>query len=148
MRDSELDLPTDRSFGMGQSIVPPQSTLDVGSPAWIDETTKAMRAWTEEALLARDWERFVFCHAREHRWRALWEVALQIPQPTALAHLFRSVWVDSEDTRRNRAAIRKLVDLICQRQGALNKLFTPGDVKMFKSCLRSSRFTGARRVGT
>jgi hypothetical protein len=132
MRDSELDLPTDFSFGMGQSIVPPQSTLDVGSPAWIDETTRAIRALRDEALQKRDWERFVFLHMRDRRWQALWEVALQIPQPTALGHLFRRVWVDSEDTRRNRAVIRKLVDLLGQRQGALNKLFTPGDVKMFK----------------
>ncbi|MCU1325134.1 MAG: hypothetical protein JWN34_504 [Bryobacterales bacterium] len=119
MRDSELDFTTDRSFGMGQSIVPPQSTLDVDSPAWEHESITRMRAMADEAVLNRDWKHFVFLHMRERRWQALCEVALQIPQPTALDHLFRSVWVDSEDTRRSRAVTRKLVDLLGQRQGAL-----------------------------
>jgi len=128
-RSGMLDLPTQISFGIGRSIVPPiKSRAAVGSPEWIANTERRMRRMRDHARRSGNWPRFVFLHMREDRWSALAQVSSLVP-PAAFPSLFRRVWLDSQIIWRDRPIVKKLISLILPE--FQRRLFTKADRERF-----------------
>jgi len=128
-----LDLPTELSVGIGRSIVLPKVSAPFGGEEWQAEMNRSMEQLAKEAWGKQEWSRFIFLHTREHRWRALWTVAVALYPSPDLAGLFREVWIDSEDVWRERRVIRQLLRLIAENKKSERRLFTEADRKRFKA---------------